>query len=513
LEMHSPFFARQSGDHELSLVMDVTFHTLSMVNKTNGSVWLLAGKPHRANLTVFPPMDGIGSNAQFGLLKWIGKGLGMSNDASVALVYDNGLLRRVDIASSNVSTLCGRLSEFGYMNGQGSEVLFQDVHDISVSPDGTFALIADLVVIRYVNISTATVSLLVGRPNLYGSSDGVGTNAVLFYPQSVAISNSGTFAIMGECASPLMTFVSRGGYPVIRRIDIASARATRIAGRWNQVGHVDGVGSLAFLYCPLALTIASDDSYVLFLDDRNNALRMLNLVTNAVTTLTKYYQSTGLSDTGSAFETPNSISNMMGVGSSSMRAFACYKCPKGQFNTLTSTTSCVLCAAGSFASGIGLTTCTLCSSVGVAAPNEGLSTCLACTPGTFQGMCSPTASHYQCSGGGCAFVLGLHSMGPWNSVGMANVDPSATWIWSTAGAASSALTETITLSRSLYLPACHACLSGGQAPIQIYMVVDNRATVHVNNVLVINNLISSTWNVGTPTSASLNPGLNRIGIY
>jgi hypothetical protein len=101
------------------------------------------------------------------------------------------------------------------------------------------------------------------------------------------------------------------------------------------------------------------------------------------------------------------------------------------------------------------------------------------------------ASHHQCTSGGCAYVLGVYNMAPWNSVGMASIDPNAVWIWSTAGAASNALAETVTLSRSLHLPPCHTCLSAGQAAINIYMVVDNRATVYVNGALVINNQASS----------------------
>jgi hypothetical protein len=107
-------------------------------------------------------------------------------------------------------------------------------------------------------------------------------------------------------------------------------------------------------------------------------------------------------------------------------------------------------------------------------------------------------------------VLGVYSMAPWNSVGMASIDPNAVWIWSTAGAASDAITGTVTLSRSLYLPQCHTCLSAGQAAIKIYMVVDNRATVYVNGALLINNQVSSVWNVGTPTPAVLYPGLNSL---
>lgn len=518
LDFFRPAFASQSGDHELSLIMDVTFHTLSMVNKSNNSIWFLAGSPHTLNVSTHPPRDGIGSNAQFGAFNWRGKGIGMAPDASMALVFDNGVIRRVDIATANITTLCGNMSQSGYVDGRGDSVLFHSVEDISISPDGTFALIADLVVIRYLNISTATVSLLVGKPLFYGSADGIGSNAVLFYPQSIAISHSGLFAIIGECAQPYWTFVARGGYPVIRRIDIPTARTTRLAGRWNQVGHVDGVGSLAFLFCPLAMTMASDDSYALFIDAPNNALRMIDLVTNAVSTLTKYYESSSITDSGISDQTPNTISNILGVGSALMKPFTCYKCPKGQYNNLNRTTSCMSCDAGSFASSIGLTTCTICSSVGVAAPNRGLSTCLACTPGTFQGVCSPIASHHQCTSGGCAFILGIHNIGPWNSVGMATIDPSATWIWSIPGAASNAPLETITFSRRLYLPPCHTCLSssGGQAPIHIYMVVDDFATVFINDVMVINNQAAGTsgsgWNVGGPTTSVLNAGLNSIRI-
>jgi hypothetical protein len=67
----------------------------------------------------------------------------------------------------------------GSTDGVGSNALFNNPSGVSISSDGSYALVADTnnQLIRIIVISTASVSFLAGLPWPSGSTDGVGSNA------------------------------------------------------------------------------------------------------------------------------------------------------------------------------------------------------------------------------------------------------------------------------------------------------------------------------------------------
>ena len=394
-----PVVAQQSGAGDVSMVFDLLYGAVYLVNRANGAVSALAGTAptsFMSNTTGLTGtvLDGVGTKARFGFGPMVTVG-SLSHSGNVGLIFDTGVMRYINTSNGNVTTLTGSVGGVGYAEGTRSQVLYNGVTAVSMSPDGSFALVVDLsMTVRYLNVSTATSSFLLGRNGYYGSSDGVGTNALMFYPQSVAVSNSGLFALTGDCANPIYSFAdprSPHGYPTIRYVNLSAASLTTIAGRWNHVGLVDGKGTNAYMYCPMAITIASDDSYALFLDQFNSAVRTLDLKTYAVTTLMKFSQSV-------YFFT--SIGNLVGPGSANMSA-SCMQCPAGQYTPNAAYAySCVDCPAGYYAQAAGSSACTACP-VGTYTLGTGSSSpsaCLPCTTclvnGYFVSGCSGTSPGY-----------------------------------------------------------------------------------------------------------------------
>ena len=455
-----PMLAQQSGESDLAVVFDTEYLVLKTINRTSQQVKTIAGGGGTTSI------DGIGTNASFSNpTKFyytpttpstiISAQIAVNHNATAALVWDSGLIRYVNLSTGKVTTICGQSKKYGYAEGTGANVLYRAVSSISLSPDASFALILDVsCTLRYLNISTKTSSLLAGNPYVFSSIDGIGAQVYFCYPRSVAVSNNGKFALVGDCGDP--TFSDGGtliGYPTIRYVDIATGTVTTIGGSWDNPGHVDSVVLLngvinsanPALWCPLAITIASDDSYALFLDNVNFALRTIDLTTYKITTLDKLATSY---DTVTNSSFPTSISNIIGRGNAKMSP-TCQPCPAGTYQT---NSVCTPCAPGTYSSS-GASQCTQCppGSTGSSPTggsnacvqcsagtyNAGLSTCTPCTPGTYSppgaSQCTPCAAGtydtsltggsntcMQCSAGtyntGLGNMVGTPSASVWPSL-------------------------------------------------------------------------------------------------
>ncbi len=100
----------------------------------------------------------------------------------------------------SVSVLAGAYptATSGFVNGIGTNANFFNSRGVSISSDGTYALVADCSnhAIRQIIITTASVSLLAG--SLSGYQDGIGTNSKFNLPYEAAISPDGSYALVTD---------------------------------------------------------------------------------------------------------------------------------------------------------------------------------------------------------------------------------------------------------------------------------------------------------------------------
>jgi DNA-binding beta-propeller fold protein YncE len=147
---------------------------------------------------VGPPawIDGVGTYAKF----TSPEGISISPNGQFALVADawNNMIRSVDLSTTAVTTVAGSIASTGSTNGIGTNADFDRPKSVSISPDGLFALIADVSnnVIRKMILSTSAVSTLAG--SVKGTADGVGTSATFSSLRNIKISPNGLFALVAE---------------------------------------------------------------------------------------------------------------------------------------------------------------------------------------------------------------------------------------------------------------------------------------------------------------------------
>ena len=175
-----------------------------------------------------------------------------------------------------LGTIAGSPFQLGSADGVGSAARFTFPRGIAISPDETFALVADTDnhTIRHITLATAQVTTIAGSPGQVGSTDGIGTAARFNGPRSVILSHDGSFALIADFTNQ-----------TIRRLDLASGAVTTIAGSPGQVGSTDGISTAARFAFPFGIALTADDSVALITDSSNYTIRKLVLASGAVTTI------------------------------------------------------------------------------------------------------------------------------------------------------------------------------------------------------------------------------------
>jgi hypothetical protein len=246
-------------------VADSGNHTIRKIVMATGEVTTFAGAAGR-----FGNDDGTGAAARFHAPRGIA-----SDGAGNLFVADssNLLIRKVVIATGEVTTLAGSSEQGGDDDGTGPAARFSYPHGIASDGAGNL-FVADVNnhTIRKIVVATAMVTTLAGSPDQEGSADGTGAAARFFHPLAVATDRTGDL------------FVADRDNRTIRKIVIATGAVTTLAGSPGSAGSADGVGSAAHFESPQGIAI--DGTGNLFVaDSYNHAIRKIAISTRAVTTV------------------------------------------------------------------------------------------------------------------------------------------------------------------------------------------------------------------------------------
>jgi DNA-binding beta-propeller fold protein YncE len=164
-------------------------------------------------------------------------------------------------AASVVTTLAGAAGAPGHADGPGTAARFHGPMAVAVSPDGTFALVADAgnAAVRRIALAgpiSYVVTTLSGALNTPGYADGVGAAARFLYPSGLGMSPDGRFAM-----------VTDRNASTLRKMDTATGNVVTIAGLAGTSGAADGVGTVARFYLPGGVAVSPDGWAVLVTDE------------------------------------------------------------------------------------------------------------------------------------------------------------------------------------------------------------------------------------------------------
>jgi hypothetical protein len=239
---------------------DSTDYTIRKIAINTGEVTTLAGNSARSGYR-----EGLGSVVRFS------GPTGITTDGANLYVTepDNNSIRKVVIASGLVSTFAGRAAP-GSDDAMGIDASFTNPQ--AITTDGTNLYIADTDnhTIRKIVIATAEVTTLAGTAGQPGSDNGMGAAARFYFPSG--ITTDGTYLYVTDTSNH-----------TIRKIDIASRIVSTLAGTAKNSGNADGLGAKArFESCR---NITSDGTYLYVTDEGNFTVRKVDKVTGEVTTI------------------------------------------------------------------------------------------------------------------------------------------------------------------------------------------------------------------------------------
>ena len=168
-------------------VADTGNHTVRKITIATGAVTTLAGSPGSIGSA-----DGIGAAARFDSLT------GITTDGTNVYVADtkNNAIRKIVIATGQVTTLAGQAGTFGSDDGIATRARFTGPH--GVVTDGTNVFVADTFsqTIRKIVIATGVVTTIAGIPGVTGKVDGLGRNATFSRPSN--LTNDGTYLYVSD---------------------------------------------------------------------------------------------------------------------------------------------------------------------------------------------------------------------------------------------------------------------------------------------------------------------------
>jgi sugar lactone lactonase YvrE len=245
-------------------VADTDNHSIRSIQIATGQTTTLAGTPGQQG-----SRDGQGAAARFFAPTGVA-----SDGAGHLWVADsqNRTIRKVVLATGDVSTLAGTPGQQGTQDGLGTSARFLCPQDVASDGAGQiFVTDSDAHTVRKIVISTGAVSTLAGSPGESGSADGVGPGARFDLPHGIANDGAGNL------------FIADFGNYTVRKVVIATGLVTTLAGTPQQSGSLDGPGRDALFALPTGL--ACDGANLLVADAGNHAIRRIALGTGVVSTV------------------------------------------------------------------------------------------------------------------------------------------------------------------------------------------------------------------------------------
>jgi DNA-binding beta-propeller fold protein YncE len=193
---NKPYGIAFSNNGSFALVADAMNARIRRIDLSTNVVTTFAGWSSGSNI------DGIGTFAKFGNPY----GVAIDPSSSFCLVTDNSnnVIRKIDLATRAVSMLAGSTSAISMQNtgsndGIGTFATFYSPKGIAIDPLGTFALVCDSGNnrIRRIEIQSGVVSTLTGSAT-GGLLDGTLSAAMFTSPAGVALTPDGSFALVAE---------------------------------------------------------------------------------------------------------------------------------------------------------------------------------------------------------------------------------------------------------------------------------------------------------------------------
>lgn len=245
-------------------VADSYNNTIRKIDLATAQVTTVAGRPGEPGSE-----DGPGNIARF----FSPQGLAIDGSGDLYVSdSDNATIRKITLPAGQVTTVAGTAGEFGSKDATGTAARFSGPAGLAIDGDNLFVAEFGNDTIRKIDLKNKKVTTLAGHAGDSGSDDGVGDKASFSYPSSIVV--AGKFLYVTDFLND-----------TIRKIEISERKVTTLAGSATEPGgSIDGVGDAARFRSPKS--IATDGAGHLFVGDgENHTIRVIDIASRKVETL------------------------------------------------------------------------------------------------------------------------------------------------------------------------------------------------------------------------------------
>lgn len=238
------------------------------------SIVTIAGK----NAETYGYRDGVGVDALFAGPE------GLAYDAKRNALYvadpANHVLRRIDLASMEVTTLAGIGEKAGATDGTAALLNWPRAVVLHPKEDALYFTDTGNRTIRRLDLSTLEVTTPFGTAGKSGTADGVGPDA-RFGTSSPFMFWSGGLALDDEADQ---LYVADSANQTLRVMDLRTRAVTTLIGKARVAGYRDGTADEATLNKPTGLAL--DGRGGLYVGDANSlTVRRVDLAARTITTV------------------------------------------------------------------------------------------------------------------------------------------------------------------------------------------------------------------------------------
>lgn len=201
-------------------------------------------------------VDGPGSDARFRLPR------AMASDGKNLYIVEpwNNIIRKIVIATGEVSTFAGEARNSNYLDGIGTDARLSSPNSITILNNKIY--FGDRNTVRSIDIATQEVTTIAGAFSIdaVDGVDGIGSGAR--FGTIASMTNDGTSVFVAESQSRN-----------VRKINVSTNEVTTLAYGAGQTGH-------------MAEILVYDDGYLYLVTSRGStSIEKINSTTGAVTTL------------------------------------------------------------------------------------------------------------------------------------------------------------------------------------------------------------------------------------
>lgn len=180
---------------------------------------------------------------------------------------ENHCIRKVSIASRNVTTVFGTGGTLGFQDGIGTNTKMNNPRGIAISPDGSTMYVAEIgySILRKANLTSNTLTLLAGD-GTQGSNDNVnGLQAKFYSPNGLTV----------DPINPSILYIADTYNHRIRMMNTLTTEVSTIAGTGELAFSDNSNGMLAKFNYPINLVASSDGQNIFITDKENNRIRLM----------------------------------------------------------------------------------------------------------------------------------------------------------------------------------------------------------------------------------------------